>query len=52
LARVLGHIETVEPLLRRGSTAEIRTDVPLDEVVQQILDLVQAGGISTGADGH
>ncbi len=41
-ARVLEHIQTVEPLLRRGATAEIRTDVPLEQVVQTILDLVRA----------
>ena len=52
LSRVLGHIATVEPLLRRGATAEVLTDVPLDEVVQQILDLVGAGEVSPGADGH
>ena len=40
LARVLGHIETVEPRLRRTATAEIRTDAPLDQVVQRILALV------------
>ncbi len=44
LTRVLGHIETVEPLLRRGATAEIRTDVPIRQVVQTILDLVMPGG--------
>ncbi len=43
LTRVLGHIATVEPLLRRGATAEIRTDVPVDEVVQTILELVGVG---------
>ncbi|MGA7673332.1 MAG: AAA family ATPase [Nitrolancea sp.] len=40
LARVLEHIETDEPLLRHGATAEIRTDAPIQQVVQQILDLV------------
>ena len=40
LARVLEHIETVEPLLRHGATAEIWTDAPIQQVVQQILDLV------------
>ena len=41
LARVLGHIETVEPLLRRRATAEIDTSAPLTEVVETILRLVQ-----------
>jgi broad-specificity NMP kinase len=39
LARVLGHIETVEPLLRRRATHEIDTSIPLDEVVDTILRL-------------
>ena len=38
LARVLGHIETVEPLLRRRATEEVDTSPPLDEVVETILD--------------
>jgi len=41
LARVLGHIESVEPLLRRGATVEVDTSVPLDRVVETILDLVR-----------
>src|SRR6266545_3805166 len=41
LARILGHIETVEPLLRRSATIEIDTSVPLGEVVETILRLVQ-----------
>jgi shikimate kinase len=40
LARVLGFIETVEPLLRRRATAEVDTSVPLDQVVETILALV------------
>ena len=40
LARVLGHVETVEPLLRRRATAEVDTSVPLDQVVETILNLV------------
>jgi dephospho-CoA kinase len=42
LALVLEHIEMVEPLLRRGATAEVKTDVPLEQVVETILSLVQA----------
>lgn len=41
LARVLGHIETVEPLLRRGATLEVDTSSPLDQVVEAILDHVR-----------
>ena len=40
LARVLGHIETVEPLLRRRATHEVDTSAPLEEVVDTILRLV------------
>ena len=40
LARVLAHIETVEPLLRRRATEEVGTSPPLDEVVETILRLV------------
>ena len=41
LARVLGHVETVEPLLRRRATVEIDTSVPLDEVLASILRLIE-----------
>ena len=37
LAQVLGDLESVEPLLRRGAGAEIATDRPLDEVVGDIV---------------
>lgn len=40
LDRVLGDIETVEPLLRRVADHEIRTTIPLNEVVTAILRLV------------
>ena len=43
LARVLGHIESVEPLLRRGATCEIDTRAPVEEVVRVVLSLVDAG---------
>ena len=39
LARVLEHIETVEPLLRQGATAEIRTDLPIEEVMLRVLEV-------------
>jgi len=41
LARVLGHIESVEPLLRRGATLEVDTSAPLDQVVEAIVRLVR-----------
>lgn len=39
LAEVLGYLETVEPLLRRGATHEIDTRAPLGEVVAAVLRL-------------
>lgn len=41
-ARVLEHLETVEPRLRKAAGHEIDTSAPLDEVVQAILNLVQS----------
>ena len=41
LARVLGHVRTVEPLLRRAATLEVNTSVPLEQVLQTILRRVQ-----------
>jgi dephospho-CoA kinase len=38
--RFLEDVETVEPLLRRAADHEVRTDVPLDDVVATILRLV------------
>jgi len=37
LARVLGHIQTIEPLLRRAATFEVDTTAPVAEVVDTIL---------------
>ena len=37
LAEVLENLEAVEPLLRRTATGEFRTDVPLDQVVAEVL---------------
>jgi dephospho-CoA kinase len=42
LGRVLEDIETVEPLLRRVADHEVRTTIPLNEVVTAILRLVDA----------
>lgn len=40
MAEVLGYLETVEPLLRRGATLEIVTTIPLEAVVEQLLEHV------------
>ena len=40
VARVLGLLQTVEPLLRRGAGAVVDTSVPLDQVVATVLRLV------------
>ena len=42
VARVLGQIETVEPLLRRAATHEITTSTSLEQVVASVLRLAQA----------
>jgi dephospho-CoA kinase len=41
IALVLHHLETVEPLLRKGAHHEIDTRAPLDEVAAAVLRLVQ-----------
>jgi broad-specificity NMP kinase len=38
--RILEDLATVEPLLRRVATHEIRTTAPLEEVVAEVLDAV------------
>ena len=43
VARVLGLLQTIEPLLRRGAGHVIDTSVPLDQVVATILELVGEG---------
>lgn len=42
LRRILDDVENVEPLLRRAADHEIRTTVPLDDVVTTVLRLVGA----------
>src|SRR5262245_57328720 len=42
LARILGHIETVEPRLRRTATVEVDTSAPLAEVLETVLALVRS----------
>ena len=43
LAETLGYLQTVEPLLRRGASHEIDTSIPLDQVVERVLQIVQPG---------
>lgn len=38
MAEVLGYLATVEPLLRRVATHEIVTTIPLEVVVEQLLE--------------
>jgi hypothetical protein len=42
LRRFIDDVETVEPLLRRVATHEVRTTAPLDDVVSTILRVVDA----------
>jgi hypothetical protein len=42
LARVLDDLRAVEPLLRKAATHEIRTTMPLEEVVAAVLHLADA----------
>jgi dephospho-CoA kinase len=41
LGRVLQHVETVEPLLRRAASSEVDTSAALDRVVEMVLDAIQ-----------
>jgi dephospho-CoA kinase len=43
LSRIVDDLETVEPLLRQVADHEVRTTVPLDEIMRTILRLVDAG---------
>lgn len=42
LIRILGHLETVAPMLRRTASLEVDTSVPVDQVVEIILDHVRS----------
>jgi hypothetical protein len=42
LRRVLDDVETIEPLLRGVARHEVRTTVPLSDVVTTVLRLVEA----------
>jgi dephospho-CoA kinase len=41
LARVLRHLQIVEPLLRRSASLEVDTSVPVEQVIEIILALVR-----------
>lgn len=41
LARVLRHLQSVEPLLRRGASLEVDTSAPVAQVIETILGLVR-----------
>ena len=43
VARVLGLLQTIEPILRRGAGFVVDTSVPLDQVVATVLRLVDEG---------
>jgi shikimate kinase len=54
LARILGHLHTVEPRLRRTASLEVDTSAPVEQVIQIMLSLVPAGartGEMSGAHG-
>ena len=42
VARVMGQLRTVEPLLRRAADYEIDTTLPLDQVVAKVLQITNA----------
>gem|GEM_PF-133727 len=37
LARILWHVQTVEPMLRRGASLEVDTSAPVEQVIETIL---------------
>lgn len=42
LARILGHVHSVEPLLRRTASLEVDTNAPVEQVIDTILSVVLA----------
>lgn len=46
LADVLGYLETVEPLIRRGATHEIDTRMRIEEVVERVLEIARTSNAS------
>jgi len=49
LRRFLDDVKTLEPLLRRVASHEVRTSVPLNEVVTTVLRLVDCENVSPSA---
>lgn len=45
LARVLGYIETIEPLLRERADLEVDTTAPVDAIVDTVIRFVSAPGL-------
>lgn len=43
LARILGHVQSVEPRLRRTASLEVDTSAPVEQVIETILSFVLAG---------
>ncbi len=41
-ALVVYYVETVEQMIKRGSTDEIDTSVPLDDVVGRVLEIAES----------
>jgi shikimate kinase len=41
LAQVLGYLETIEPLLRRGATLEVDASQPIEHVIEAVLACVR-----------
>lgn len=41
VARILNDLDNIEPMLRKGCTYEIVTTVPVEEVVNRILELTR-----------
>lgn len=50
-ARILEHIETVEPRIRAGADMEIDTSRPLAEVLGQIVGILEGDGQGGGTGG-
>jgi shikimate kinase len=50
LARVLRHLQTVEPLLRRVASLEVDTSPPVNRVVERILELVRLSSLRAEVD--
>jgi len=48
-ARVVRHLQAVEPLLRRSAGLEIDTDRPVEAVVEALLKAVEGLGVGGGA---